>query len=224
MTTSQSMPISLAEQVQRIEDEVNWLHAKWNMFRQLFGTTEERIQLLNACSPTFFFMLQHVLMDDVTLGLARLSDPARIGSFQNLSLENISIEVNNIGEATLYAQLETVRSSFDTACADFRARRHRTIAHNDLCTLLNNGNARPLPGVSRADIENALTILREFMNAINGYYYNSETVYEQIILHSSSEDLISAIARGLLYEHIERDGKIERSLYRESEYYAMAWG
>jgi hypothetical protein len=68
---------------------VIWLHGRWSMYEQLFGTSEARIDVLNKVAPTFFSTLQSVLLDEVQLTLSRLSDPERSGRRQNVTLETL---------------------------------------------------------------------------------------------------------------------------------------
>ena len=53
------------------------------MYRQLYGTSEARINALNQVAPTLFSILQNVLLDEVQLTLSRLADPAGTGKRKN---------------------------------------------------------------------------------------------------------------------------------------------
>jgi hypothetical protein len=79
-------------------NEVTWLHAKWNQYRQLFGHSRQRVELLNEVASHFFRIVQDALWDDVILHLARLTDPLRSRGKANLSLRKLP-EV--ISDATL---------------------------------------------------------------------------------------------------------------------------
>ena len=56
--------------------DVVWLHGRWIIYRQLFGTSEKRVDLLNEFAGTVTWMLQNVLLHDVQLWLSKLGDPA----------------------------------------------------------------------------------------------------------------------------------------------------
>lgn len=60
-----------------LQQEVIGLHAYWKNYRQLFGTSEARVDLLNECASTFFFIIQDALLADVQLSLSKLADPAQ---------------------------------------------------------------------------------------------------------------------------------------------------
>src|SRR4051812_32259498 len=58
----------------------------WDLYRQLFLASERRIALLNECAGSFFRVLQDVLLDDTTLVLSKLGDPAKtFNKYPNLS-------------------------------------------------------------------------------------------------------------------------------------------
>jgi hypothetical protein len=61
----------------RLWNDCAWLHLKWREYRSVFGTTEERIDLLNAAARGFFGVAQDVLWQDVILHICRFTDPRR---------------------------------------------------------------------------------------------------------------------------------------------------
>ena len=76
-----------------LDKEVTWLHGRWIIYRQLFGTSKERVELLNESAGTFFNVLQDVLLHDVQLSLSKLGDPADTGSRENMTLEALHEDV-----------------------------------------------------------------------------------------------------------------------------------
>lgn len=70
------IPIEVSTTWNFLHGEVVWLHARWTMYRQLYGTNAKRIETLNQLAPTFFGTLQGILLDEVQLTLSRLADPA----------------------------------------------------------------------------------------------------------------------------------------------------
>jgi hypothetical protein len=77
-------PTELSETWQFLHNEVTWLHGRWTMYRQLYGTSPERIELLNRVAPTFFGTIQAVQLDEIQLTLSRLADPVGTGQRRNL--------------------------------------------------------------------------------------------------------------------------------------------
>lgn len=191
-----------------IDYEVTWLHGRWAIYRQLFGTSASRVDVLNRSAGTFAYMLQDVLLDDVQLGLAKLGDPAttriRGTAVENLTLLNLCKLVTASG--ALVAELPPLLAAYDNACAKARERRNKRIAHFDLHTMLQSKAS--LSGPSREEIEVALEALRSVMNCISLHFTGMQTAYELIVLDSDGESLIATLKRGLRYRELVMDGAI----------------
>jgi hypothetical protein len=204
---------------QAIDYEVTWLHGRWAIYRQLYGTSEARVEILNRSAGTFAHMLQDVLLDDVQLGLAKLGDPAvsRIkgAMVENLTLSNLCQLVTAAG--ALVGELPALLTSYDDACVKVRERRNTRIAHFDLQTMLKSKAS--LMGPSRAEIEVALEALRCVMNRIALHFTGSQTAYEQIVLDSDGDSLLATLKRGLRYRELVKIGQISPDDLR-----ASTWG
>jgi len=59
------IPPFIAEVYEELKTEITWLHGRWTIYRQLFGQSEKRIDMLNECADAFFFILQDVLLGEV---------------------------------------------------------------------------------------------------------------------------------------------------------------
>ncbi len=135
-----------------LEDEVTWFHAKWLEYRKLFAKSEKRIELLNETAGFFFRVVQDVLWDDVLLHIARLTDPAKHGRFENLTLPRLAKGFKNTEIGPEFCQLvDLVESRAEFA----REWRNRRIAHRDLPLALDL-KAQPLPAISRQHVEEVL--------------------------------------------------------------------
>ena len=69
-----------------LRDDLAWLQVKWGEYRELYGTSSERIELMNSAAGLFFRILQDAMWEDALLHLCRLTDPAVMGSKKNLSI------------------------------------------------------------------------------------------------------------------------------------------
>ena len=56
-------------------NEVAWVHATFHEYRQLYGTSKQRVDLLNETAPFFFLVLEGVLWRDILMHINRLTDP-----------------------------------------------------------------------------------------------------------------------------------------------------
>jgi len=146
------------------------------MYRQLFGTNEKHVDLLNECAGTFFNQLQTVVLDDVTLSLSRLTDPHQAFSRENVVLSQLIEKLDETAHSILIIKLKERLEIIRNKCAPFRIIRNRRIAHRDLGTALKT-SIDLLPRVSRLMIEEALKEVCLFMNEFEVYFTESETAY-----------------------------------------------
>ena len=199
-----------------IDYEVTWLHGRWAIYRQLYGTSAARVDILNRSAGTFAHMLQDVLIDDVQLGLAKLGDPAisrvKGAAVENLTLANLCQLITASG--ILAAELPALLTAYDAACAKARERRNKRIAHFDLETMLRSKAS--LLGPSREEIEVALEALRCVMNRIALHFTDTQTAYDLVVLDSDGDSLIATLKRGLRYRELVKDGVVPHDDLRSS--------
>ncbi|MGB7295577.1 MAG: hypothetical protein WBC70_08295 [Candidatus Aminicenantales bacterium] len=204
-------PRELKAVFEKIEHQVFLLHDRWIIYRQLYGTSKERIELLNESAPNYFWIIQDVLWDEILLDICRLADPIQSGrdkkSKKNLCLEMLCQIIKELGREDLYSDICNSLSRFREKCEGLKKHRNKRIGHLDLRVFLNE-KSKYLPGISRAMIEDVLKELRFFMNSINGFYRDSETAYELCIMTGDGEFLINALKQALRYEELWRAGKI----------------
>jgi len=68
-----------------LENELIWLHHKWDQYLKLFGRSEKQIIILNETANGFFGLVQMVLFEDIILHISRLTDPSKTFGKKNLS-------------------------------------------------------------------------------------------------------------------------------------------
>ena len=68
----QSFPAKTGELACELSWSITHLHLKWKNYRALFGTSPERIDLLNHAAPGFFGQLDPIMRHDVVLAITRL--------------------------------------------------------------------------------------------------------------------------------------------------------
>lgn len=188
------------------------------MYRQLFAHSSKRIDLLNECASTFFYTIQHMLIGDVQIALSKLTDPPRTGANENLSLEQLQERIEKQNETKLQTSLRRILDELKQKCQIFRTWRNKRLAHLDLTKAMES-TINPLPGVSRQMIEEALVLIRRYLNTIQIHYNKSETGYEHFIMSGTDgEALISMLKYGLRYEQLIHEEKITLSDWEESDW------
>lgn len=208
------VPLEFVKMYDELKSEVTWMHGRCLTYRELFAESPKRIELLNECAGTFFYFVQDVLMDEVQLVISKLTDPAYSGKFENLSLERLQLALNSYGDVKLAANCRSILDQLHVQCTSIRIRRHKQLGHADLVTALKL--ATPLPGISRQMIEDALASVREFLNAIEIHYNDSEWAYEHFIMHHGAGALLATIRGGLRYEELVKSKQIPYDDWRKS--------
>src|SRR5262252_1250852 len=124
-----AIPAKLRPSWTFLHTQVIWLHGRWELFNQLYGKSPERMDFLNRTAPTFFALLQGILLNDLQLTLSKLADPATTGKRRNLTLETLLEEIKNLPEPQLAAQLTPLLEHYRAASSGTRVRRNKDIAH-----------------------------------------------------------------------------------------------
>jgi hypothetical protein len=154
--------------------DLTWLHLEWQQYRELFGTNESRIDLMNRTAPRFFTSLERVLWQDVLLTLSRLADPAATGGQQNLTFRQLLLHITN--PEMRFRFIEAL-NMYEAAARFARDWRHRRFAHREL-SHASDAKTHSLIPASRASVERALQAARELMNLLEDELQGGETAYD----------------------------------------------
>ena len=149
-------------------EEVAWLHDKWREFRELFGTSPERINLLHEAASRFFGHVQDALWEDVLLHISRLTDSVSIGLKENLTIRRLPALIQEpafCDEVTALVNLAVEKSGF---ARDWRNRR---IAHRDLALALDSAPME-LAAASRLLVGEALDALTVVICRVHEHYHD----------------------------------------------------
>ncbi len=199
-----------------IKQELNKVHYRWKLYRQMFGTNSSRIELINKTSSNVFVEFQWLVIDYMVMSLSKLTDRARMSGNDNLSFPLLIELVRKAGNENLAAELDQDLNYLQDACKKFRQIRDKRVAHNDLVVALEDC-ASPLPGVSRADVETALEHARNVLNKIELHYLGSQTLYQELILPLTNDgrSVLIWLQKGLAYDQLEDGGLIEQGEWRK---------
>ncbi|WP_051943799.1 MULTISPECIES: hypothetical protein [Luteibacter] len=189
----------LGEVMAVLDNKLVELQVVWLQYRQLFGTNEDTVHLLNRAAGLFFQIVQDQLWDGVLLGIARMTDPAKSGSNRNLTIHSLGPLIADMA----------FRSRVDALCADAldecefaREHRNKRIAHRDHRHAVDQ-KAHPLSGISRAKVERMLDSLRKVLNALHHHYRDTTVLYEDFVDHSGAELLVHRLEK---LERLQKPG------------------
>jgi hypothetical protein len=174
---------------------ITFLHLKWKLFRALYGTSQERIDLLNRTAPALFAFLDQIMFHDVVLAITRLTDPPGEGKRQNASLARlIMLLPSHVGAAELVGWRSELKL-LNAAVEPLRDARNRYLAHDDLPSTLNH-HPRSMPGASRAQVETTLKQIRDLFESIEEKFCGSHTPHESVDAQGG-EQLIASLQRAV---------------------------
>jgi hypothetical protein len=114
---------------------------------------------MSEIAATFFSRLYYILLDDVLLGIGRMTDPPKTGRNKNLSIYYLNEVLIQDGFNELSKGLEEKIARLNTKIKPFRNYRDKKLAHADLAIRLKTGH-KPLTGISRKDANTLIDALK----------------------------------------------------------------
>jgi hypothetical protein len=209
---SEQIPESAKTLFSLLSGEVLWLREKWHNYIYLFGKSPKRVEFLNTCGGNFFYIMDHLFIDDFILSLSRLTDKAE-GRNSNLSLQQLVLRLDAKSQAELITKLLPMLDSLGEKAANLRKHRDKRIAHRDLPTVLSKEDI--LPTVSRKIIEDALLEAEQFLRAFDFHFSGVEFRHEMLGMHDGADRLYAKLVKAKAYDALEADGTIPRGSWRK---------
>lgn len=209
----EAMGDELGAQYSALWQEVALLYRNWQQYVELFGTKPSRLGLMNSTASYFFWMLQEDLWDVNLLHIARLTDKPATGKNKNLTIQNFPELIKDEktkGEVKKLVDVALEKTEFA------RDWRNRHIAHNDLDLSLER-SATPLADASRLQVNEALKIIVDVMNAVDFHYLHSETRYDLGGPIGGALPMLYALNRSLKLQD-ERQKRLENGVFRDEDF------
>ncbi len=169
-------------------EDLCWLQVVWGEYRELFGTSEERVELLNSTAGFFFRMLQIVLQEAIILHICRLTEKKR----SRLTIWRLPKLCRN---QSLRVKVGSLVENAVRATEFARDPRNRIIAHNALEVAL--GNATPPAMPSREQISLGLRAIHEVLNHISETLLKTTLLDRVLPPHTGSLALLQVLRDGL---------------------------
>ncbi len=205
---SAGLPTHLQPTFDRLSDDLVDVQIRWQMYRQLFGTNERRVALLNSVAPSFFGTTQIVLWNDVLSGIARITGQRQDLWQGELGPRQLLDGLDDSQQRALIAQLEVKLAAVEKAVAPIRDVRHKRLAHRDYNTAV-APQMNPLPAVSRQTIETALAAISDFMKSFQLPFTDTTIAYaDTITALGDGDSLVKSLRRVIEHRRLEREGKV----------------
>jgi hypothetical protein len=217
MTNDKALPEEIAAVFEALKSEIIWLHGRWIIFEQLYGTSPESVEMLNQIAATYFYVTQEILLNDILISIGRLTDKPRFGRSENLSIGQIVSRIDKKKYPELAARLEERLNAIETLCESIRIHRNKKLAHRDYDLTLKI--AAPLPAIKFKAIMDTLEAIRIFMNERELHFRDSTTAYEAFAMRADGKSLINGLKKAIAYDELEEQGLIERGYWRRKSRY-----
>lgn len=193
--------------------EVAWIHSKWAQYVVLFGTSPERVALLNKAAPSFFHLVQDTLWENIILHIARLTDSPQSVGKPNLSIKRIQALIS---DAALSAEVSQLVSNCVLSAEFSRDWRNRHLAHRDLKRATADV-ADPLLPASRAKVKEVLSNFCNLLNALSSHYLESTSFFEMSGTPGDAEELLYLLDDGIKMEEARR-GRRKNGTHTPEDY------
>lgn len=147
---------------QAVFDQVIEISLRWKLYLQLFDSGTDNVDLLNASGSLVFGLLQRLMLYDIALAIARLTDPEASGQGkyrnENASLRSLISQVRADFTDSDSEEVEKLLGRLDMCVKQIRLHRNKAQAHADLQL-----SVQGLPGIAYDDLESAITTIQELM-------------------------------------------------------------
>ncbi|MBX7135165.1 MAG: hypothetical protein K1X67_21060 [Fimbriimonadaceae bacterium] len=213
------IPANLRDIYEELESQLSWLHEEWKMYRQLFGTNAERIELMNEMCPTFTYNLQFMTHDWITLSICRLAvDNSRVARKDTLVVALLHEQLDRVRYPALGAALDAAFVDVKRTCGILQKHRHTRIAHLNRAAHLTS-KTHQLP--SRQQIEDALEAVRRYMNIFREEFMGSPLYFEGVMMLDDAKTMLWCLLQAQEYGKLERENPGEyHTRLRANNYYS----
>lgn len=212
------LPKPLQKDFERLSYRVTRVHGRWSRFLDLFGESERRIELLNNTAPTFFKDFQETYIETIFLSIMRLLDHLTTMGAENLVLEQLLERVREVGDHDLADDLSNQLDKLKDHCDDLETWRHKRIAHLDRDIEHKKiADKDPIPEIQQETIEEALSLIEDFMNTVEGYYGDSQIHFEPIT-KGDAEALVTSLKKATDYDDAVEEGALSYMRLHQSRF------
>jgi hypothetical protein len=134
------------------------------------------VVLLNSTAPEFFVLLQQLLVHEIILCIARLTDKPETGGRENWTLSRLVLEVSDQKYPELRARLDEKSKRIEEMSGPVRLYRHKLLAHADQAECLKE-NTDLGAKITIKFIRELLEQIADFLNTFDYEFTNAETDY-----------------------------------------------
>ena len=149
-----------------VECELLGLNYDYRWYRSLFGTSSERVEILNKAAGGIAAVIDEAMYDEVLSRIARLLDKESMRGKNNLSLKRLYM-VCKKDQSIARDLVDSIKSQLDVIeleASNICFLRNKALSHNDLKYISEDskGHGRP----SRVEISHVIKLIEQLCNTI----------------------------------------------------------
>jgi hypothetical protein len=127
--------------------EVVELHIRWDTQEATFPPDVDSLSRSSLRSRSWLLHVRRILIEDVYLAVARLTDPPSHGKHDNLSISGVLSRLKTRLDTEMFTTLTAQAEEIGKMSQEIRIWRNKRGAHNDLVTYCSDtGYSDPVPG------------------------------------------------------------------------------
>lgn len=215
--TNQTETDDLRDALYAIVYELTRLFFWWKVAKELFWKSLWRSAFLADISQNTFRVFEDVLVDNILITFAKLSDPIGTPGKENLSLERICVMVKRKDKQLskeLRSSLLLIRKYCDFAIQH----RHKRLAHFDYRTQM---NLDTLPNFPVNDFGEAMAEIKRFIILAARSVENFRLEFEPETWDNVTDEFVKYLKQGMRYRELQDAGKIDPKDLELARYYKV---
>ena len=163
---SDSLGAELGEILYLVEQELISLCYEWDLYKTLFGTSKERVEILNNALKGVAAVMENAIYDSILGCVARLTDKSRTGIHRNVSINSLCETCKKEGYLSDADQksLDELVAKTNESVEGLRFVRDKMISHTDLDEA--RADFENVSLLSRKDIGKIIDSIQEVCNII----------------------------------------------------------
>lgn len=179
--------------INNLTNKVSNLILRWNTFLYFYCGPKERVETLNSASGRMARLLADLLWDDTLLRIRQLTDPAKKGKNENLSLAQLTRIAKAKG-----VDLESLEATTRNACTPAQTYATKHLAHLDVGHALGDMDSPVTRCQTTAAVKAIAAFVHEFHLSVNGAEYRLTPIRS----HDAEEVFLLRLHQGIEAEKV----------------------
>jgi AbiU2 len=179
---------------------------EWTVYKQLYGSDQERIDLFNEVARHFFGLLQYTLRDSIVAQICRLTEKPKVMGYETLVIRRLCGLARQT-HPDVADELEKDADAINDLCKPIREWRDNMVSHLNLAAHLDDAS-KP-GGFSRKTVQDAVDAITTFLNKARLKLTNGEFHYDSVYRRDGVRPLLNALIEASQYRTLAEDDQVK---------------